>query len=275
MTPIEFLQGLSEMEIIGGLTVLSLLIGGIIMAAGIISAKIAKLVFFKYYAPTLPQDTAKNFGKIIYFGIIVIAFLVFTSSQGIDFSGLIVAGGIFAVVIGFATQSVVSNLISGVFLMIEKPAKHGDTIQIPDMNISGTLLDIGTFSSRLRKFDGTVIRIPNEKFFTSNIRSFTASTVRRAEAMVGIAYSDDIETAISAIKNEIRLTMPFILRLPEPEFRVEELGDSSVNIQVLVWHPRDDWSQAQPILLTAIKRALDKAGIEIPFPQRVIWGAKD
>lgn len=275
MTPIEFLQGLSEMEIIGGLTVLSLLIGGIIMAAGLIAAKIAKLIFFKYYAPTLPQDTAKNFGKIIYFGIIVIAFFAFTSTQGIDFSGLLVAGGIFAVVIGFATQSVVSNLISGIFLMIEKPAKHGDTIQIPDMGISGTLLDIGTFSSRLRKFDGTIIRIPNEKFFTANIRSLTVSTVRRAEAMVGIAYKDDIDTAISAIKNEIRISMPFVLRIPEPEFRVEELGDSSVNIQVLVWHPRDDWSQAQPILLTSIKRALDKSGIEIPFPQRVIWDAKE
>ena len=93
--------------------------------------------------------------------------------------------------------------------------------------------------------------------------------------MVGIAYKDDIETAIDAIRNEIRLTMPFVLRNPEPEFRVEELGDSSVNIQVLVWHPRDDWSQAQPILLTVIKRALDKSGIEIPFPQRVIWDAKD
>ena len=275
MTPIEFLQGLSEMEIIGGLTVLSLLIGGIIMAAGIITAKIVKMVFFKYYAPTLPQDTAKNFGKIIYFGIIAIAFFVFTSTQGIDFSGLLVAGGIFAVVIGFATQSVVSNLISGVFLMIEKPAKHGDAIQIPEMGISGTLLDIGTFSSRLRKFDGTIIRIPNEKLFTSNIRSLTNSTVRRAEAMVGIAYNDDIDTAISAIKNEIKLTMPFVLLIPEPEFRVEELGDSSVNIQVLVWHPRDDWSHAQPILLSTIKRALDKSGIEIPFPQRVIWDAKD
>jgi len=275
MTPIEFLQGLSEMEIIGGLTVLSLLIGGIIMAAGIIVAKIVKILFFKYYAPTLPQDTAKNFGKIIYFGIIVIAFLVFTSSQGIDFSGLLVAGGIFAVVIGFATQSVVSNLISGVFLMIEKPVKLGDTIQIPDMSISGTLLDIGTFSSRVRKFDGTIIRIPNEKFFTSNIRSFTASKVRRADAMVGIAYKDDVETAITAIKNEIRTTMPYVLRIPEPEFRVEELGDSSVNIQVLVWHPRDDWSQAQPILLKVIKKALDKSGIEIPFPQRVVWESKD
>lgn len=234
MSPIDFLQGLSEMEIIGGLTVLSLLLGGIIMAVGIVVAKITKILFFKYYAPTLPQDTAKNFGKIIYFGIIAISFFIFSSSQGFDFSGLIVAGGIFAVVIGFATQSVVSNLISGIFLMIEKPAKHGDTIQIPDMGISGSLLDIGTFSSRIRKFDGTVIRIPNEKFFTSNIRSLSTSTVRRAEAMVGISYKDDIENAISEIKNEIKLSMPFVLRTPEPEFRVEELGDSSVNIQVLV-----------------------------------------
>ena len=65
------------------------------------------------------------------------------------------------------------------------------------------------------------------------------------------------------------------LKLPDTEFRVEELGDSSVNIQVLVWHPREDWSQAQPILLTTIKRALDTAGIEIPFPQRVLWEAKE
>ena len=112
MTPLDFLQNLSEMEIIGGLTVLSLLIGGIIMVIGIVVAKIAKLIFYKYYAPTLPQDTAKNLSKIIYFGIIIIAFLTFTSSQGLDLSGLLVAGGIFAVVIGFATQSVVSNLIS-------------------------------------------------------------------------------------------------------------------------------------------------------------------
>lgn len=263
------------MEITGGLTVLSLLFGGIIMGVGIIIAKTVKMLFFKYYAPTLPKDTAKNFGKIIYFGIIIIAFLTFTSSQGIDFSGLLVAGGIFAIVIGFATQSVVSNLISGVFLMIEKPAKHGDSIQLPDMGITGTLLDIATFSSRVRKFDGTVIRIPNEKFFTSNIRSFALSVVRRSDAVVGIAYNHDIDAAISAIKTEIRHSMPFVLVIPAPEFRVEELADSSVNIHVFVWHPISDWSQAQPIMLKVIKRALDKAGIEIPFPQRVVWKSKE
>lgn len=271
----DIFQSLSAMEITGGLTVLSLLFGGIIMAVGITIAKIIKMLFFRYYAPTLPKDTAKNFGKIIYFGIIIISFLVFTSSQGIDFSGLLVAGGIFAVVIGFATQSVVSNLISGVFLMIEKPAKHGDSIQIPDMGVTGTLLDIATFSSRVRMFDGTVIRIPNEKFFTSNIRSFALSVVRRSDAVVGIAYNHDIDDAISAIKTEIRLSMPFVLVIPAPEFRIEELADSSVNIHVFVWHHVSDWSQAKPIMLKVIKRALDKAGIEIPFPQRVIWKSKE
>jgi len=273
--PLEFLQSLSEMYIVGELTVLSLLIGGVIMAGGIILAKIAKLLFHKYYAPSLPKDTAQNISKLIYFGILIISFLGFTSSQGIDLSGIMVAGGIFAVVIGFATQSVVSNLISGLFLMVEKPAKHGDTIELPDMGISGTLLDVGTFSSKIRRFDGTITRIPNDKFFTSNIRSLTLSTVRRADVMVGISYESDIEHAISVMRHDIFENMPFVLQIPEPEFRIEELGDSSVNIHVYVWHPRDDWSQVQPILLTIIKKSLDKSGIEIPYPQRVIWTGKD
>lgn len=272
---LEFLDSLSQMEIIGGLTVLSLLIGAIIMGTGVIVARTIRLLFNKYYAASLTQDSAKNIGKLIYYGIIIISFLAFTSSTGLDLSGLLVAGGIFAVVIGFATQSVVSNLISGVFLMLEKPAKQGDSIELPDMGIAGILVDISTFSSRVRKFDGTIIRVPNEKFFTANIRSLTSSPVRRAEAIVGIAYSEKIDLATQAIENEIREFMPFVLQIPKPEFRINELADSSVNINILVWHPRDDWSEVQPILLKHAKRALDKAGIEIPFPQRVIWQGKD
>jgi len=271
----EFLQSLSEIEIIGGLTLLSLLIGGIIMGVGIIIARTVRLLFSKYYAPKLPQDSAKNFGKLIYFGIIILSFLVFTSTTGVDFSGLLVAGGIFGVVIGFATQSVVSNLISGIFLMIEKPVKQGDKIEIAGTDVSGILLDISTFSVRVRKFDGTVIRIPNESFFTSNIRSLSSSPVRRSETIVGIAYKEDIDAAISVIEKQIRKSMVFVLMLPKPEFRIDALADSSVNIQILVWHPRDDWGSVGPHLLKVAKKALDDAGIEIPFPQRVIWNAKD
>ena len=272
---LDFFQSLSDSEIVGGLTLLSLLIGGIIMAVGIITARIARLIFTKYYGSSLPVDTSKNFGKLIYFGIIIISFLIFTTSQGLDLSGLMVAGGIFAVVIGFATQSVVSNLISGIFLMFEKPAKQGDTIELPDINVSGVLIDINTFSSRIRKFDGTIIRVPNEKFFTTYIRTLTSSPVRRAEAMVGISYKSDIDNAIFVIKNEIISVMPYVLQVPEPEFRIEELGDSSVNILILVWHAKEDWSEVQPKMLKIIKHALDTAGIEIPYPQRVIWKGED
>ena len=73
--PLELLQSLSEMQIVGELTVLSLLIGGIIMAGGVIIAKIAKLLFHKYYAPTLPKHTAQNLSKLIYFVILIISFM--------------------------------------------------------------------------------------------------------------------------------------------------------------------------------------------------------
>lgn len=272
---LEFLSSLSEIEIIGGLTLLSLFIGLIIMVVGVIVARTVRILFAKYYAPKLPQDSAKNFGKLIYFGIIIISFLVFTSTTGVDFSGLLVAGGIFGIVIGFATQSVISNLISGIFLMIEKPVKQGDKIEIVGSDVNGTLLDISTFSVRVQKFDGTIIRIPNESFFTSNIRSLSSTPIRRSEAIIGIAYKENIEAAISVMGKEIRKSMKFVLILPEPEFRVKELADSSVNIEILVWHPRDDWGQVGPVLLKVAKKALDDNGIEIPFPQRVIWNAKD
>jgi small-conductance mechanosensitive channel len=271
----DFLQGLSQIEITSGLTLLSLLIGGVIMVVGVIIARTVRLLFTRYYAPKLPQDTAKNLGKLVYFGIIIIAFLVFTSSTGVDLSGLLVAGGIFGIVIGFATQSVVSNLISGIFLMIEKPVKQGDSVELPGLDVTGTLLDISTFSVRIRRFDGTIIRVPNESFFTSNIRSLTSTPVRRSEAVVGIAYKENIDGAISVIEKEIRKTMPFVMLVPPPEFRIKELADSSVNIEILVWHPREDWGEVAPKLLQVAKKALDDAGIEIPFPQRVIWHAKE
>lgn len=268
----ELFSQLESFEIAGTeLSLFNLFLGAIIMLVGFTIARIVRSLFNKYYAPVLPEHTAKNIGKMIYFGIIIVSFLVFTSTTGIDFSGLLVAGGILGIVIGFATQSVVSNLISGIFLLIEKPAKQGDSIELPESNISGSFVDVGTFSSRIRKFDGTIMRVPNEKFFNSNIRVLTDSPVRRHEAIVGIAYKEDIDAALEVLKKTIMSRMPYVLHEPAPEFRVDQLADSSINIMILVWHPKQDWGKVAPIMLKIAKNALDDAGIEIPFPQRVIW----
>ena len=268
----ELFSQLESFEIAGTeLSLFNLFLGAIIMLVGFTIARIVRSLFNKYYAPVLPEHTAKNIGKMIYFGIMIISFLVFTSTTGIDFSGLLVAGGILGIVIGFATQSVVSNLISGIFLLIEKPAKQGDSIELPESNISGSFVDVGTFSSRIRKFDGTIMRVPNEKFFNSNIRVLTDSPVRRHEAVIGIAYKEDIDAALEVLKKTIMSRMPYVLHEPAPEFRIDQLADSSINIMVLVWHPKQDWGKVAPIMLKIAKNALDDAGIEIPFPQRVIW----
>ena len=270
----EMIENLDSFELAGTeFSLFNLLLGAIIMLVGFTIARVIKSFFFKYYAPTLPEHAAKNYGKLIYFGIIIVSFLIFTTTTGVDFSGILVAGGILGIVIGFATQSVVSNLISGIFLLIEKPAKQGDSIELPDSGIAGSFVDVNSFSTRVRKFDGTIMRIPNEKFFTSNIRVLSDSPVRRHEAHVGIAYKEDIDGAIEILKRIISSRMPFVLQEPQPDFRVEELGDSSINISIFVWHPKEDWGKVAPILLKIAKNALDDAGIEIPFPQRVIWKA--
>ena len=255
-------------------TVWNIMIIAIIVSVGVIVARVVRTIFDKRFAPNLSTDSAKSLRKLLYYGIIVISLGIATASQGIDLGGLIVAGGFLGIVIGFASQSVVSNLISGLFLMIEKPVKQGNTVEVPAENVSGKLIDIGTFSTRIQQFDGTVLRIPNEKMFTSNIRTFSLSEIRRTDMTVGIGYSEDINKAISVMKDAIRKNVTYALIEPEPQFWVTELGDNSVNISVRVWHPRDDLAEVSPVLLKVIKEALDKEGIEIPFPQRVVWQAK-
>ncbi|MGY5151956.1 MAG: mechanosensitive ion channel family protein [Candidatus Nitrosopumilus sp. bin_6a] len=264
-----------DTQIMEGMTVWGLLVTVIIVFAGVIIARIVRMIFNKKFSPNMPVHTVKTMNKLLYYGIIIVFLFAATASQGIDIGGLVVGAGFLGIVIGFAAQSVVSNMISGIFLLIEKPVKQGDTVEVVDANVIGKLIDISTFSSKIQQFDGTVVRIPNEKMFTSNLRSFILSEVRRSEVTVGIGYGENIDNALSVIKNAIKQNVKYSLMEPEPDFLISELGDSSVNILVRVWHPRDDLLEVMPNLLKVIKNALDDAGIEIPFPQRVVWDGKE
>lgn len=269
----EILSDSNTVNILGTqISIASIMIGVIIMIAGVIIAKIISVLFKKYFAANLPKNVSVNLHKIIYYGIIIVTLLAVITSQGIDLSGLMVAGGIFGIVIGFAAQSVVSNLFSGIFLMFDRPAKTGDLIEIPQSNTYGRLMDITIFSTRIKLFDGSIMRVPNEKIFTSEIRNVSGSEVRRLEVTLGIAYREDIDHAISIIKKTAS-RLPYVLREPQPEVWTEQLADSSVNLKVLTWIPRDEWDSVGPILLKEIKKDIDDSGIEIPFPQRVIYYA--
>lgn len=247
-----------------------LLVFIIIIFVSVIIAKIVKINIRRAFKEKVPKTTLNTMEKVVYYGIITVGFLAALPYIGLSLSGLLVAGGIAGIVIGFASQTVVSNLISGLFLLIEKPIKVGDGVSIGD--VSGVVKDIRVLSTTIRTWDGIYVRLPNEKVFTSNIQNFVAHAARRFEYKIGIRYKDDAEKAMEIIKNLLE-EHPLILKEPAPQVFVAELGDSSVVLAVRIWAPSAHWFSVKTEMLWKIKVALEREGIQIPFPQRVIWMA--
>ena len=249
---------------------LKLLISIAIFAVGVIIARIVRMTVLRFIGKHLPMNTEIIVKRIVYWGIIGIAGLSAISNMGVDFTGVLLAGGIFGIVIGFATQSAVANLISGLFLQLDRPVKVGDPIEVVDMNVAGVVVETTAFSTRLRRFDGVFIRIPNEKFFTAQLRNFYGHVARRVEVTIGIAYKEDAPTTLQLIQ-EMLAKDPKIFVEPAPDSILWELADSSVNIKVRGWVASQEWFPVRTQIVQQLKELLDKAGIEIPFPHRTIW----
>ncbi|MCI0558976.1 MAG: mechanosensitive ion channel family protein [Nitrososphaera sp.] len=243
-----------------------------IIVAGFAIAHFSRLVATKFIGARLPHDTRKTMGRLVYFAIIAIALLSALGVSGIDLSGLFLAGGIAGIIIGFATQALFSNLISGLFLQIDKPMKVGDPVlitgKLPD--VAGVVVEITTLSSRLRMFDGTYVRLPNSDVFLSEIHNYSTTAARRVEISVGVAYKENIDRVIEVIRKNVSDT-PFVLVEPEPDIYVDRLGDSSVLINIWCWVPFSVWFDIRKQLIQQIKRVLEVNKIEIPFPQRVVY----
>lgn len=210
--------------------------------------------------------------KIINYSIIIFAFLSVLPVLGINTSGFLVAGGIIGIIIGFASQSIVGNMISGIFLMIERPVKIGNQVTIGDT--SGFVEDINMMSTIIRTFDGLYVRIPNEKVFTNDITNLVVNVARRFEYVVGITYAGDADKAIGIIKKIIE-EEPLALKNPEPAVFVDNLGDNAVNIIVRIWAPSTHWYGVKRKLLWIIKHTLEENGLEIAFPQSTVWFANE
>ncbi len=244
------------------------------IAIGFLVASILRRFVRRALAGRAPEYVISSIEKAVYYTVLLVAFVTAVGFFGFTLTGLLLAGGIAGIVIGFAAQTVISNLLSGVFLYIDRPIKIGDPIQIPDIGVSGRVVDISIISTRIRTWDGVYVRVPNSKVFESVIKNYTTNVARRVSLLVGISYSSDIEKAREVIMKVLD-EHPLVLAEPEPQVFVEELGDSSVNLRVFAWAPADRWVTVRRELLERIKIALDEAGIEIPFPQRVVWFANE
>jgi small-conductance mechanosensitive channel len=216
----------------------------------------------------MKKEHQRSFVRVTYIIIIIFALFLILPILGIDPSGLVVAAGFLGLVIGLASQSVLGNLIAGIFLVIEKPMKIGDQVDVEGK--MGYVEDVRIMSTIIRTYDGVYVRIPNEKVFTTNISNLVAHPARRLEYIVGIRYRDDADRAVAIIKDIID-NYPITLRNPEPSVYVRELGDSSIDIMVRFWVPSPEWYPVRRALLWKIKTTLEENDIRVPFPQREVW----
>jgi len=178
------------------------------------------------------------------------------------------AAGIAGIAIGFASQTSVSNIISGLFLIGEKPLEVNDVINVG--STTGIVLSIDTLSVKLRTFDNKFVRIPNETLIKSEFTNITKFPIRRVDINLGVAYKEDIGK-VRNILLDIAHKNPLCLIDPEPIIILSGFGNSSVDIFLGVWATKADWLQLKNTITEEIKLRFDAEGIEIPFPHRTIY----
>jgi small-conductance mechanosensitive channel len=259
-----------EKTLWGNIRLFDVIEAAAILILTVLAAKTLSLYLRRFLKDKLSKDHLQLVTKLVRFSVYVIGFFSAFAVLGLNLTGLLFAGSIAGVILGFASQSIIGNFFSGLFLIIERPMKIGDQVMI--MDATGFVEDIRILSTTLRTYDGLAVRLPNQTVFTNKMTNFVSNTVRRFEYVVGIRYSDDADEAIRIIKGQIQ-EQPFALVKPIPQVFVDNLGDNAVNIIVRVWAPVSEWYSLKMELLWKIKKALENQGIEIAFPQRTLWFA--
>lgn len=206
--------------------------------------------------------------KIIYYvGLAIILFSVL-SELGFKMSHLFGAAGIVGIAVGFASQTSVSNVISGLFLMTEQPFVVGDVVNIGD--VTGQILSIDILSIKIRTFDNKLVRIPNENILKGQVTNITYFPIRRVDLDVGVAYKEDIGR-VKEILMEVARDNPLCLQEPEPLFIFSGFGNSSIDLKFMVWAAKTDWLKVKNTIMEEIKSRFDQEGIEIPFPHLSLY----
>ena len=189
-------------------------------------------------------------------------------ATGLDLTSLAFLGGAFGIVIGFGLQNISSNFVSGLILLVERPIKVGDRIEVG--NLFGDVTRIGTRSTWIRTNDNVIIIVPNSDFISNRVTNWTANDRQvRFSMPIGVSYGSDV-LQVRDILLEVASAHPDILRDPPPEALFVAFGESSLDFELRFWTA----TRVQtPVSLKSdfyfeIFRRFTEAGIEIPFPQR-------
>ena len=204
---------------------------------------------------------------VVKYGIITLGFVLAVSAMGMGMDRITILLGALGVGAGFGLQNVVNNFVSGLILIFERPVQIGDSIEVG--SVTGTIKRLGIRSSTIRSFEGADVTLPNGTLLSDALTNWTMTDrTRRFEIPVGVAYGSNLDQVMELLRKAIE-NQEGLLEQPAPQVIFRGFGDSSLDFMVRAWVADNDLIVRVPSdVALAINRALDQAGIEIPFPQR-------
>lgn len=213
----------------------------------------------------IDEMLASFFASLVRYTILVVGVIAVLHQFGVQTASLIAVLGAAGLAIGLAMQGTLSNVASGVMLLIFRPFKVGDFVEIAGK--SGTVKYVTLFFTELATPDNKQITLPNSMVWGDAVVNYSHHDTRRVDFVVGIGYDDDIGKAMDVIRNQITAD-DRVHDEPEPMIVVSNLGDSAVDITVRAWADGGDYWGVYFDNTRAFKELLDEAGISIPYPQR-------
>ncbi|MBN1836654.1 MAG: mechanosensitive ion channel family protein [Spirochaetales bacterium] len=246
----------------------NLVAAGAVIVVGLVAMRLLTGFARRLSRRNVTPQYAMLIRKGIKYVIGAIVLFIVLHLLGVKIGALLGAAGIVGIAIGFASQTSMSNLISGLFLISEKPFEIGDVIRVG--GTSGVIQSIDLLSVKIKTFDNQYIRIPNEKLLNSELTNVTRFPIRRLDVQLSVAYKTDVGR-LREVLLDIAAKNPHCLDEPEPLVVFTEFGDSALKFLFGVWFHKTDYLTLKNSVMQEIKERFEQEGIEIPFPHLSLY----
>ena len=255
---------LSTLAVTYGMAVLgaiAILIGGWLIAGWLEKGGDRSLGRVSHMDPTLRPFIA----SLVRYGILILTVIIVLGQFGVQTASIIAILGAAGLAIGLALQGTLSNVAAGIMLLFLRPFRIGDFIDAGGR--AGSVINVNLFTTELKMADGVFMSLPNSQVWGQPITNYARNPIRRMDIVVGIAYDDDIDTAIEAL-SAVLAADERVLKDPAPQVMVTNLGESSVDITMRFNAAIGDYWNLRWDMMKRAKLAVEAAGCSIPFPQR-------
>lgn len=233
----------------------------LVLMAGYVINRLLSLIIFLTFKNN--QDKQRLFitQKLVKYTLAVVTVMVILKIFNVNLKVILGAAGVLSIAIGFAAQTSISNLISGIFLIFERPFVVGDLIEVGE--VKGEVLSVDLLSMRIKTMQNLLIRVPNEVVMKSQIINYSHFPIRRYDIIFSLSYYEDLdkvrELLVDLVENN-----PFCLDEPEPLFLVQKMGEYFIEIKFGVWGESKQFLELQQTFSHSMRLAFIKNNIALP-----------